>query len=607
MYKPMNIPQTQDIPPFEWRIPMIDGGVCYDDLEFKLNDRQSPFLLNVWFKEKVLTKRPGQEYMTGTPLSATTIIQSTNYGGHIIFHSGTKLYKKVIATGLETELLSGLPTTKGSFVISNNILYYINGQWTKYDGTTASIVIAYKPIVVINRTPTGGGDVNQNYNRYGAGFINWFNGDNIAVNYTLTQSILDATTVIITVGGVAKIEGTDFTVNRTTGIVTFSVAPAVGQNNVIITAYKTDTVEINSIKNCKFATTFGGDNNTRVFLGGNGTSEYYWSGLQDPSYFPDNNYNLAISGEDVTQFGKQYGILVIFTERSADSVTYDFTNDVVSFPAKQINSAIGCDMPWTIQLIDNRLAWFNTYNLGNTLVSTNILDERNVQPISRNINGTTARPGLMQEANKQNAVSVDHDGRYWLCVNGHAYIWDYTLSPYVYSGNAEEDSRRLSWFYFTNINANTFVFDDTNLYYGETGKFVKFIPQLKDFDLPIDGIWKSAVKDFDIIDYLKDIIEVHFTTTANIGAEIAITHYSENGDIVSTFNVPKAKTKTFSWAFFDWANFTFASLKFATSIRNKTKIRNVLYYQIGFRNNNLNENLSITDLLVKYKKGKKVK
>jgi hypothetical protein len=603
----MPIPQMQDIPPDEWRIPQIDGGVCYEDLEFKLLDNQSPYMKNMWYKEKVLTKKPGQEYMPGTSLSATLIIQSINYDGDIIFHSGTKLYKKVIATGLETELLSGLPTTKGSFVIFNDILYYINGLWTKYDGTTASVVIPYNPIVVINRTPTGGGDVNENYNRYGAGFITWFNGDNTAVNYTLPQSMLDATIVIITVGGVNKIEGVDFTVNRTTGIVTFSAAPTTGQNNVIITAFKTDAAEINKIKNCKFATTFGGDNNTRVFLGGNGTSEYYWSGLQDPSYFPDDNYNLTISGEPISQFGKQYGILAVFTERSMDRIEYLLDIDGVYFPAKQITSAIGCDMPWTIQVIDNRLVWGNTYGGVYTLVSTNILDERNVQPISRNINGTTARPGLMQETNRQNAVSVDHDGRYWLCLNGKAFVWDYTLSPYVYSGNPREDARRLSWFYFDNINASTFVYDDINLYYGETGKFVKFTTDYKDFTDPIDGIWRSAVKDFDIIDYLKDIIEVHFTTTANIGAEITITHYSENGQIASSFTVPKSKVKTFSWAFFDWANFTFASLKYATSIRNKTKIRNVLYYQIEFRNNNLNENLSITDLLVKYKRGKKVK
>jgi LPXTG-motif cell wall-anchored protein len=236
MYKPFDITETQDVPPAEWRIPQIDGGVCYDDLEFKLRDNQSPYMLNEWYKEKVLTKRPGQAYMPGTSLSATAILQSINYNGDIIFHSGTKLYKKVISTGTETELLSGLPETKGSFVIFNNILLYINGMLTKYDGTTASEVTPFIPVVVINRTPTGGGDVNQNYNRYGAVFTTWFNGDGTAVDYTLPQSALDATTLTVKVDGVTKTEGTHFTVNRVTGIVTFSTAPATGQNNVVITA-----------------------------------------------------------------------------------------------------------------------------------------------------------------------------------------------------------------------------------------------------------------------------------------------------------------------------------------------------------------------------------
>ena len=70
--------------------------------------------------------------------------------------------------------------------------------------------------------------------------------------------MLDATTVTVTVNGVAKVEGVDFTVNRTTGVVTFSVAPASGTNNVIITAYKTDQADIDSILNCLSVQAFGG-------------------------------------------------------------------------------------------------------------------------------------------------------------------------------------------------------------------------------------------------------------------------------------------------------------------------------------------------------------
>jgi hypothetical protein len=264
-------------------------------------------------------------------------------------------------------------------------------------------------------------------------------------------------------------------------------------------------------------------------------------------------------------------------------------------------------MPWTIQIIDNKLVWFNTYSLGNILVSTNILDERNVQPISRNINGTTARPGLMQESNKQDAVSVDHDGRYWICLNGKAFVWDYTLSPYVYSGNSEEDARRLSWFYFENINANTFVFDDTDLYYGEIGKFVKFIPEFKDFDMPIDGIWKSKVLDFGLIDNYKDIVETHFVTISDVDSEINLTFINQSGQTVSNINIPPGNVRSFSWGSFNWAKFTFAVIRFAKSIPVKSKMKNIFYFQMEFRNNVVNENLSISDLLVKYKKGKKVK
>lgn len=61
MFKPITVKQANDPPPEEWRIDNIDGGVVYTDFESKLLDTQSPDMLNLWFKERALTKRYGQE------------------------------------------------------------------------------------------------------------------------------------------------------------------------------------------------------------------------------------------------------------------------------------------------------------------------------------------------------------------------------------------------------------------------------------------------------------------------------------------------------------------------------------------------------------------
>jgi hypothetical protein len=605
-YRQMNIPTEPDEQPLEWKLERINGGTNIHDQEIKILDNQSPNMLNMWFVDRILTKRYGQEYLFDD--LTDPVLQSIYYKGHIILHIGTKLYKYSLST--RTEIYSGLTASKGSFFIFNEILYYLNGaEFIQWNNTTAQAVVGKIPIVVINRTPTGGGDFNEAYNRIQPGFTTWFNGDNTAVNYTLPQSGLDSTTVTCTVGGATKVEGVDFTVNRTTGIVTFSVAPATGQNNVIITAYKTDTAAANSIKHCKYIVSFGGDNDTRMFAAGNGTNEYYWSGLLDATYWPDTNYNLSISGEAVTGFGKQYDVLAIFTQRSVDRVEYLLDIDGPYFPAKQINPSIGCDMPWTIQLIDNRLTWCNTYGGVYTLVSTNIRDERNIKPVSRNINGTISRAGILQEPNLVNATSFDALGMYWLCIGSKVWVWDYLETPYINTGDVEADQIRLAWFPLNNINANTFVDVDGQIYYGDrtAGKFAHFIQNKNDFGQPIEGYWRSKVLRFNLTNFLKTVYKLWFSTTASAGSVISINYFNENGDSLGSATVPPGKTASFDWSTFDWAAWTWGAVRYANTIRLKPKIKKIINFQVEFRNNVLNENLSLMDLVIQYIVEKEVK
>ncbi|MCK9218287.1 MAG: hypothetical protein M0P77_10295, partial [Firmicutes bacterium] len=159
MYKPMTIPQAYDEPPMEWGLTRIDGGICLSDLEFKLLDNQSPDMLNLWYKDKVLTKRYGQEYLPNN-LGEEKIIQCTLYKDDIIYHSDGKLIKR--SDGNEDELIAGLANDKGTFFTFNDVLYYVNGKLIEYDGTTAKEVEPFIPVVIINRTPAGGGDTYQN-------------------------------------------------------------------------------------------------------------------------------------------------------------------------------------------------------------------------------------------------------------------------------------------------------------------------------------------------------------------------------------------------------------------------------------------------------------
>lgn len=629
MYRPMQMPQEPDEPTYEWRLSKIDGGVCYEDLEFKLNDNQSPYMRNLWFMDRALSKRWGQEWVLAVPISADPPLAAYEklYKGKVVFAQRTFLYTLDLTTKAVTQIFSGLTANKGSFTLFNDILYYRNGaQYIQWNGTTASAVVGYIPTIIVNSPPAGGGTTYQAYNYLSAGFKTQFSGTAGTTVYQLPQSGLDATltTCQVYTGGawVTKVEGVDYTVNRTTGAVTFNVAPGEGTNNVIITAYKTVTGDANNILKCNIGVEFGGENTgltggTRIFVAGNPDypNQMYYSDLLDPTYYPYNNYALiGTNSETITTFGKQYNILVAFKPTSLASVKYKADSTATAgftLLISTINASIGCDMPDTVKLINNRLTWANTYAGVHTLASTDIQDERNVQPISRNINGNETRTGLLSEtmANLQAATSVDFKGKYWLCVGSNVYMWDYTVSPYVFSGNADEDARRLSWFPLDTISAGCWVINGQDLYYGDrtTGNFAHFIQNKNDFGVAMPGVWRSKVTDFGYSEWLKNVLNIWFSTASAIGSEFTIRLLNEAGETLYTKTVPPGKVNSFSWKYFSWAAFTWAVNKFAHTLPIKAKLKKIAYFQIEFSNSGLNYDLSIFDLVAQFVLDRRVK
>ena len=195
---------------------------------------------------------------------------------------------------------------------------------------------------------------------------------------------MDAAVFTVTVNGVEKTLTTHYTEDHANGKVIFTEAgkPPAGQNNVEIKAYKTDAESIAKIMGCKYMIAYGGENNSRLFMGGNGTGKYYYSDALDHTYFPEQNYNIAGSdSSEITGFGEQYNILAVFNEEATFGVTYSFVNGKVSFPQTTINPDIGCDCPGTIELVNNRLTWLNSKKGPVLMVSTANEDERNILPI----------------------------------------------------------------------------------------------------------------------------------------------------------------------------------------------------------------------------------
>ena len=450
------------------------GGLNLMDLEFEQEVNQTPYMLNVMYRNGSFSKRYGQEQYA---LFGSEIYALADYYDDVFVHAGTKIYKN------GEEIFSGLPESKGLFMTFAQKLYYVNNNFYEYKDDTFSVIEAYLPDYMINCRPDGSfesesGTQQDDLNILNRQFKFIYNGTGDALYHVGeydTENIIDWD-VRPTIK-VSDTETDDFTVDKEAKTITFTgTAPASGDANVeIIFTMLADklTIEREQLFSCKFYETFGGGQNSRVFMGGCGYSKYYYSFAYDISYFPENNFStLGNTEEDITGFGRQYNVLVVFKPREIYSIhSYTETTATTAnekmvgrenFRSQLVNSKVGCNAPHTIQVINNLLTWFNSNEGVCTLVSTNIQDERNVRVISRNVdreNNFGVKGILDYNEDLDTIQSADFDSKYFLVFpeSGMCYVWDYEISPYRISNNGETPPSQLSWFLFNNFPARQFL------------------------------------------------------------------------------------------------------------------------------------------------------
>lgn len=638
MYKTLKRMSSPSTPKIEFSPPSrLDGGIDLLNKEWKIGRNKTSKAINMWFNRGELGKRFGQSYIendttvwdntgvwdnSGRWDSSSvwcglhTIVQETTYAtynkifdGYLFKHCGTSLYKQNVTTGVLTCIYTGLTAKKGSFFKFNSKLYYRQtGHFIVWDGTNCIDAVPYIPTTYINRTPTGGGDVSEGINRIGTGFKNTFNGTGAATTFLMSETGLDATLLTCTIGGVAVVELTGFTVDRTTGIVNFAAGtsphgtPASGTNNIEITAYKTDTTALNSILDCLYSTTFGGQNDSRVFVGGNGTGVYYWTDISatgpDATYWAYDNFNIIGQyDEDITGFGTQYDTLCIFKEKEIYGCTYSFNGTIGIFSTFPVNGFIGCDCPNTIVNIDNNLVWLNSYNGEYTLIGSAVESQRNVRQISRNINAW-----LLDEDNLKEACSSDYNGKLWLCVNDKIYLWDYFISPYGVSENPDKSAEALSWWYFDNINAHSFIVDGSNMYHvdRDDGTSVIFHNLYHDFGGAIEGLYRVPMRDFGQGAFMFDVMKCFVDVRGDSKTTITIT-YLTSDDLSGIVDTETFTVGSFSFDNFSFENFTFDVMSIKNTFTLIPNEKNIELFGIEFSNESYGRDLNISNVIIEFK------
>ena len=524
----------------------LDGGLNLWDLDYRMGRNESPEMENLWWRDGVLCCRDGQNACDGVDEDGKKAGPGVGYAasngqfhGMEFFHIGACIYYGDPSQEDMTlvKLCEGIPEVRGTFFQYDGALYYKTKgcfkKITKEETFAAADVAGYVPVIVLNADPaTGSGDLYQPENRLADGKTVWYNAKESVKEYHLPVQDVAAVTKV-EVDGAEKTVETDYTVDLEKGTVTFTSAPPVTNpptnNTVKITYTKENTAAKKAVMDCRYAIVYGGGNSVVLVLAGSEEqpNAYFWNGnhtVMDAAYFPISQYNLAGDrAEAVTGFGVQSGFLMIFKEHSVGRAELS-TSEIdgrayLTLNYTNVNSETGCDLPWTIRLVENNLVFCNREQGVHIVKSTTPALENNIESISRNVNGTAERRGLLYDVRKAGDVCTCNDGdRYWLAANGHVYVWDYVLSS----------ASKPSWFYFTNIRAAAFFLADETVHHlSPSGRVTRMERTYADFNGPIDKVYRFATQHFGSYDRLKDVRRVVFQTRSDTDTKIRITYKSD--------------------------------------------------------------------------------
>jgi len=500
----------------------------------------------------------------------------------------------------------GLANAKASFFTISDTLYMKNGtDYISFDGATVTNVIetAYVPLVLIGRSPSGvpdTGTVNESFNLLSAGFRISFSSTGVGTTYTLPYTNLDATTVTAIVNGVLITEGSGLTVNRTTGVVTFNIAPTIGTNNVIITAFKESLYHPEYILNCTISEVYGGKTESTVFMSGNPNyPDLIWHSRlygenYNADYFPDDAVQ-KVPG-NVAGLAHIFELLYVSHSKGHGYIYYADGTNYPIFPYASINLEKGSDIPGSIQEVDNTIVCASTTNgVMQILSNTTINDRLSVQDVSTKVNKGEGKNynylGILRRVNLQSAVSYNFDGYYGLCVGCVCYVWDY---------------RSNAWLYDVNIPASCFAEVNNILYFGSNSEGIvyQFDPLLMNDDgYAIDAWYDLREENAGTPNMVKVINRVNLTAKPMNRASVVLSFRSRksNSDIALSMN-----TSAFSFNGFCFPSFTF-NTSFFPVFKRKRMSKRANYFQFRFGNNVLNEGLSVISLAVEFDKGSEMR
>ena len=208
--------------------------------------------------------------------------------------------------------------------------------------------------------------------------------------------------------------------------------------------------------------------------------------------------------------------------------------------------------------------------------------ENNIECLSRNVNGTDQRHGLLYDVRTAPVVtSFDDSNRYWVCANGHVYLWDYLLSSW----------KDPSWFYFTEVPGVAYLKTvDKSYHMDDAGRVTVFERTFLDYGEAIEKVYQFPPQFFDSYDRLKDILYCIFTVRSDTDSVVRIRYES---DYESREDLTDIRSMSWHLTPRNLAYRCLSSQKFAHVARRRPGCRHVRHFSMRLENREKAQDLAI--------------
>ena len=523
-------------------------------------------------------------------IAAANIDGMTIWGDLFIYVTNGKVYTYDGEDTTELDFDTGVTLTAGkcTLFVFEDKLYILNGnEYLSWSGGATDIVevTGYVPTVLIASDPAdGSGTEYEPINQLTGQKIQKFNGDNATLIYRLYETDIDSVDLVIADGAELTVT-TDYTVNLTNGTVTFDAAPDEGLDNVSIKWTKSGTT--NNIVGMKYVSFFGGENNTRVFVYGDGTNTIYYSELETGStvvsaeYFPElNRMDIDLDDVAITSLVPYYGRLFIFKEDSiyycTDSyLTADDGNIITSFPTRNVTKSVGCTVYNGAIAIPNAIVFPSADGIY-IAKGGYVYEQMSESLISERVDNT------YKGFTKSNILTMNNQklGECWFIDDEDVIVYNY---------------RNDTWYKFNILEAAKSVYyNDGDIYFGnDGGEIFLFDTSLSFNGEEIGAYWESGAMDFGFFNRKKFIDRIWLTLKGESNSRVTLDLES---DVTSDYPEKDISHGLTTFSTVNFANFSFNTNNKPASKMARIKAKKFTFLKVILKNDTATDTCTVMNI-----------